>query len=225
MDYRGVLLVGMIGAAALVGALAACDAPDPGQVTFIERPKGSSGELTSGGPGGPTVEAGVMDEGGTVMMEGGSEGGPAGDPVFGTTAFAAGTPSGGPAKGNANHSKFANNDPSGQDCVVAGCHLDARPWAFAGTLYTDATGTARVPAAEIRVTGPDGKLYGSTFSDPDGNFWIELSDPKVPAGSRVGVRTATKQMEMAGAIGGAQVGCQSTACHGAGNPGKVFLAP
>ncbi len=223
MDYRGVLLVGMIGAAALVGALAACDAPDPGQVTFIERPKGSSGELTSGGPGGPTVEAGVMDEGGTVMMEGGSEGGgPVGDPVFGTTAFAAGQ-AGPPVRvakaANAAH----NGDASGKDCIVAGCHLDARPWAFGGTLYTDTAGTARTAAAEIRITGPDGKLYASTYSDVDGNFWFETSDPKVPAGSRVGVRTATKQMDMNGTIGGAQVGCQSTACHGAGSPGKVYL--
>ena len=221
MNYRGVLLVGMIGAAALVGAVSACDAPDPGQITFIAR-AGSSGELTSGGPG-PTLEAGVMnDEGGTTMTEAGSEGGPVGDPVFGTTAFAAG-PAGPPLNvakaANAAH----NGDASGKDCIVAGCHLDARPWAFGGTLYTDATGTGRTAAAEIRVTGPDGKVYASTFSDVDGNFWFETSDPKVPAGSRVGVRTATKQMDMNGTIGGAQVGCQSTACHGAGNPGKVNI--
>ena len=73
-------------------------------------------------------------------------------------------------------------DASGKDCIVAGCHLDARPWAFGGTLYTDAAGTARTANAEIRITGPDGKVYASTYSDVDGNFWFETGTPKVPAG-------------------------------------------
>jgi hypothetical protein len=223
MDYRGVLLVGMLSGAALVGAATSCSAPDPGEVTFIERPKGTPGELSSGG--GPTVEAGVVTEGGTTTeagVEGGSSG-MAGDPVFGTTAFAAG--SAGPPIRVAKAANGAHGgDASGKDCVVAGCHLDARPWAFGGTLYADAAGTARTANAEIRVTGPDGKLVASTYSDVDGNFWFESSgDPKIPAGSRVGVRTGTKVMDMGGAIGGAQVGCQSTACHGAGNPGKVYV--
>ena len=220
MSYRGVLLVGMLSAAALASAVAACDAPDPGQVTFIERPKGSSGELTSGGQ--PTVEAGTVPEGG-MTTEAGTEGGTSGmtgDPVFGTTAFAAG--SAGPPVRVAKAANAAHNgDASGKDCIVAGCHLDARPWAFGGTLYTDAAGTGRTANAEIRITGPDGKVFASTYSDVDGNFWFETSDPKVPAGSRVGVRTAGKIMDMAGTVGGAQVGCQSTNCHGAGNPGKV----
>jgi hypothetical protein len=223
MDFRGVLLVGMVGAAGLVAAVSACDAPDPGQITFIERPKGSSGELTSGGQ--PTGEGGAPTTEGGTMTEAGAEGGSSGmtgDPVFGTTTFAAGQ-AGPPVRvakaANAAH----NGDASGKDCIVAGCHLDARPWAFGGTLYTDATGTGRTANAEIRITGPDGKVYASTYSDVDGNFWFETSDPKVPAGSRVGVRTATKVMDMSGTVGGAQVGCQSTTCHGAGNPGKVYV--
>jgi hypothetical protein len=223
MDYRGVLLVGMLSAAALVGAATSCSAPDPGQVTFIERPKGSGGELTSGGTSNGGVEAGAVTEGGTTTEAGAEGGGITGDPVFGTTAFAAGQ-AGPPVRvakaANAAH----NGDASGKDCVVAGCHLDARPWAFGGTLYTDIAGTARTANAEIRVTGPDGKVVASTFSDVDGNFWFESSgDPKIPAGSRVGVRTAGAVMDMGGSIGGAQVGCQSTTCHGAGNPGKVYI--
>ncbi len=222
MDYRGVLLLGMLSAAALIGAATSCSGPDPGQVTFIERPKGSSGELTTGGL--PVVEGGVpVTEGGTPGEGGTKEGGStSGDPVFGTSTFAAG-PAGPPLNVAKAANPMHNGDASGKDCVVAGCHLDARAWAFGGTLYTDATGTARVPNAEIRVTGPDSKVYASTYSDVDGNFWIELGDPKVPAGSRVGVRAAGKMMDMSGSIGGAQVGCQSGACHGAGNPGKVYL--
>ncbi len=224
MDYRGVLLVGMLSGAALVGAAASCSGPDPGEITFIERPKGSPGELTSGGSSNGGVEAGPTAEGGPVS-EGGAEGGSSGmarDPVFGTTAFAAGS-AGPPVRVAKAANPAHNGDASGKDCIVAGCHLDARPWAFGGTLYTDAAGAARTANAEIRITGPDGKLYASTFSDVDGNFWFETGDPKVPAGSRVGVRTAGKVMDMGGTVGGAQVGCQSTACHGAGNPGKVYV--
>lgn len=220
MDFRGVLLVGMLSAAAVAGATTSCSGPDPGQITFSERKLTS--DVTSGGT--PTGDSGTTAEAGGGK-EGGVDGGgsSSGDPVFGTTKFAAG-----PAGPPVNVAKAANpmhgGDASGKDCVVGGCHLDARAWAFGGTLYTDAAGTARVPNAEIRVTGPDGKVYASTFSDVDGNFWIELGDPKVPANSRVGVRNGTKQLNMAGTIGGAQVGCQKAAgCHGAASPGKVFL--
>jgi hypothetical protein len=218
MDYRGVLLIAMLSGAAVVSATASCSGPDPGQITFSERPRGSSGELTSGGL--PTTDGGTTEGGPTA--EGGADSGKPADPVFGTTTFAAG-PAGPPLSVAKNANPAHGGDASGKDCVVGGCHLDTRPWAFGGTLYTDAVGAARVPNAEIRVTGPDGKVYASTYSDVDGNFWIELGDPKVPAGSRVGVRNGTKLLNMAGAIGGAQVGCQSGACHGAGNPGKVFL--
>jgi hypothetical protein len=218
MDVRGVLLVGMVCGATVLGATSACSGPDPGQVTFVERPRGSSGDLSSGGPG-PTVEAGATDGGG----EGGSEGGtPPGDPVFGTTTFAAGTPGrAAPAKGKPEHAAFAGGDPAGQDCIVAGCHQGG--WAFGGTLYSDAAGAARVANAEIRITGPDGKEFAKTFSDPDGNFWIDYVAP-VPANSRVGVRTADgKKMNMSGSIGAGQAGCnQAGTCHGA-TAGKVYI--
>jgi hypothetical protein len=222
MDFRGVLLASVVSAAALAGATTSCSGPDPGLIVFSERK--SADQATSGGT--PTEEGGApMMEGGT-MMEAGTDSGSAsssGDPVFGKTTFAAGQA--GPPVNVAKMANAAHNgDASGKDCVVMGCHLDARPWAFGGTLYTDAAGTARVAGAEIRVTDSTGKVYASTFSDVDGNFWFEANDPKIPANSRVGVRNGTKFLDMAGTIGGAQVGCQKAAgCHGAGSPGKVFL--
>ena len=148
MDYRGVLLVGLVGGAAIFGATTSCSAPDPGQITFSERPRGSGGELTSGGTtsggtdgGSSGTTSGGTDGGGT---DGGSSGAAA-DPVFGTTAFAAGsTGQGAPAKAaNPAH----NGDSSGKDCMVAGCHLNQ--WGFGGTLYTDAAGTARVAGVDV----------------------------------------------------------------------------
>jgi hypothetical protein len=116
-----------------------------------------------------------------------------------------------------------NGDASGKNCIVNGCHLDARPFAFGGTLYTDAIGTARVPNAEIRVTGPDNTEWARTYSDVDGNFWIDSPATPMPANSRVGVRTATKTKIMTMPIGTAQAGCsQAGTCHG-GGAGRVFL--
>ena len=223
MDYRGVLLAGILSGVAVVSATTSCSGPDPGQITFSERPRGSSGETTSGGPGGPAADGGGGGGGpGSSSGDAGGSGG--GDPVFGTTVFTAGSaPATGPAKGKSAHSSLgANNDPSGYDCIVAGCHLDTRPFSFGGTLYTDAAGAARVAGAEIRVTGPDGKLVGTTYSDADGNFW--LPGAALPAGSHTGVRNATKVLDMNGAVGGARVGCQKAGCHvtGAG-PGRVYL--
>ena len=90
MDYRGVLVVGIVCGAGLLGATGACSGPDPGEVTFSERARGATGELTSGGPSGSSGEAG-----GTTATSGGPAGGtdagttPAADPVFGTSTFAA----------------------------------------------------------------------------------------------------------------------------------------
>ena len=226
MDYRGVLLVGMLSAAALVGAATSCSAPDPGQVTFIERPRGSGGELSSGGTSNGGVEGGV--EGGPVN-EAGTDGGSSGtaaDPVFGTTTFMLGAPGqGAPAKAaNPAH----GGDSSGKNCIVTGCHLDQ--WGFGGTLYTDAAGTARVKDAEIRISRPDGTEFQKTYSDVDGNFWIAGLGMPIPAGSRVGVRTADgKKMNMAGSIGPGQAGCsQGGTCHGKlttppGTQGLVYV--
>lgn len=215
MDYRGVLIVAVVGAGG-AGFLSAtsCSAPDPASITFADpRPtatigtSGTSGTGTSGGDGGGS------------SGDGGGEAGPVGDPVFGTTTFAAGTPGrGAPAKAaNPMH----GGDSSGKDCIVAGCHLGG--WAFGGTLYTDTAGTARVAGAEVRISGPDGKEYAKTYSDADGNFWIDALPTPIPAGSRVGVRNATLKLNMAGTIGNGQAGCsQGGTCHG-GTQGKVYL--
>jgi hypothetical protein len=220
MDYRGVLLIGMLCGGALVGATSACSGEDPGQITFRERPRGATGDLTSGG----TTSGQVTDGGGTT--EGGgadatTEAGPTGDPVFGATTFTLGAlgrnGSGQPAKSaNAQHM----GDASGKDCMS--CH--AGTWAFAGTLYTDKASTTPVKDAEIRISKPDGTLYASTYSDADGNFWIDALQAAIPTGSRVGVRSATiKPINMVGAVGAGQAGCsQAGTCHG-GTQGKVYL--
>ncbi|MBX3190841.1 MAG: hypothetical protein KF819_27840 [Labilithrix sp.] len=212
MDFRGVLLT-VAASSAAIFAVGACSGPDPGLVEFVERPRGV-GEIPSGGP--------IPD--GSAPTDAGGDAPVVADPVFGTTTFAAGTPGpGAPAKAaNMAH----GGDSSGQDCVVAGCHIAGgnRQWTFAGTLYADgAGGAARVAGAEIRISRPDGTEFAKTYSDADGNFWIDDPLEAIPAGSRVGVRNATLKMNMAGAIGAGQAGCsQAGTCHG-GTALKVYL--
>lgn len=216
MSQRVLLSYSVLSLALVTGGVLAgvvsCSGPDPGAYTFTERPH--AGE-TPGGGGTST------SPGGTTTAPAGTDGGtatPAGDVVFGTTTFAAGTPGrGAPAKA-ANDAH--QGDCSGKDCIT--CH--SGDWAFAGTLYTDATKTARVTGAEVRLTGPDGKTLATTFSDADGNFWIDPQIvPSVPIGSHVGVRNATSKMNMAGAVAEGQRGCnQAGTCHG-GTQGGVYL--
>ncbi len=220
MIYRGFLLIGVLLGATASGATSGCSGPDPGQVTFGERSRGSNGDVTGGSVSGATPDLGVVDAGGTANSQTSADGGASAvaDPVFGVTTFAAGQPGpGGPAKAaNPAH----EGDASGKDCTKSGCHKGL--WAFGGTLYTDAAGAARVKGAEIRIAGPDGKEFAKTFSDVDGNFWINYVAP-IPANSRVGVRTADgKKATMQGVIGPAETGCSTVgACHATAM--KVFI--
>lgn len=208
MDYRQFMLVSTVAASALAGLCAAsCSSPDPAQIVF--------GDPKTGNPPGPGP-----GDGGSSGTDGGDASTGPSDPIFGTSTFTLGSPGrGAPAKtANAAH----GTDASGQDCIVAGCHSGS--WAFGGTLYTDAAGTARVPNAEVRVARADGTEFAKTYTDVDGNFWIDFVEP-IPQNSRVGVRTATKKMNMAGAISNGQAGCsQGGTCHG-GSAGKVYLTP
>ena len=213
MDFRPVLIVALVGAAGAGLLSSSCSGPDPASVTFAD-PRPQVGIGTSG-----TSGTNPISDGGGEAGDGGGEAGPVADPVFGTTTFAAGAPGrGAPAKAaNAAH----GGDSSGKDCIVTGCHLGT--WGYGGTLYTDTAGAARVAGAEVRITGPDGKEYAKTYSDADGNFWLDALPLPIPTGSRVGVRNATLKANMVGTIGPGQAGCsQAGTCHG-GTQGKVYL--
>lgn len=215
MEFRVVWLSGIVLGSAAVAS--ACEAPDPGEITFSERSRtesssGASGQSSSSTSG----SSGSTSSGG----DGGGEGG-AVDPVFGNSAFAPGTP-GQNANGAAGDH---GNNVEGRDCIVAGCHLDRAnvKWGFGGTVYSTINGGATVKNAEVRVTGPDGKTFGSVYSDDNGNFWFEGGGVRPPANSRVGVRNATKAKLMTGTVAGdSGAACSSTGCHGAAAM-KVYL--
>lgn len=207
MDFRVVWLSGIVVGTA---AAAACDAPDPGEITFSERATETPGGSSSGGgsSGSPTTtEGGASSSGGTT------DAGPK-DPVFGTTAFAAGNP-GQNANDVATH-PAAEKPLEGKNCFKAGgCHSENnKKWGFAGTVYSTITGGATVKNAQVVVANPDGTQFAMVYTDDNGNFWYDGAKP--PANARVGVRTASsKPAVMGGTVAGDPGGqCNSGSCHG-----------
>jgi hypothetical protein len=219
MDYRGVLLVSMLGGAALLGA--SCSSADPQTVNFSERPRGQSGDLAGGGSA--PVDAGGGSSG---TAEGGTDGGSSGAPV---TAFTNAPPyTAGTANGDSNQPASHPNggNPAGVDCMT--CHSPAGPatshWGIAGTVYNSATGTAPVANAEIRVVNAAGTEVAKVYSDALGNFWADTLVPPLAGGSKVGVRNATVTKMMSTALTTQDSGCQKSGCHAQGaSPGRVYL--
>lgn len=223
MDYRGLVVVGAVVSAAVLPLLPACTAPDPGQITFVPRagasnPADENGDQSSSGNT-------VSDAGTTTSSSSSSGGGAdAGDPIFGTVAFAYVDPG-----------EKANDQPAphappmqGQACGQGGCHGAPTPagpqWVAAGTIFKDAQGTALDAPAQFEIQIVDPKtntaIVGPAFTDSDGNFWIDPGGAAVPIpdGALVGVRGASgKTTVMSPALSAATgFNCNSaTGCHGA----------
>lgn len=217
MEYRGVLLIGAVLGAAALGLSSGCSAPDPGAISFAERP-GAAGE-----PQGPST--GGSTSGGTSgATSSGTSGAPVGggDTIFGATPFSYSAPL---KTANVASQTHPNSNVEGVNCMVAGCHLDGPfPWLFAGTVYTAATGGVTVPKAQIRVVKADGSEVGTAYTDANGNFWIPGAvGVTIPAGSFVGVRKeGGATMKMTTALAATDGGCNAAgACHG-GTQGKVY---
>ena len=206
--------IGVVGGAALA-AMTACSAPDPWQVTFAERAKSQS-DLTSGAPTRP-----VGDGGGSSAGEAGT--GATITAFTGAAAFNAAGTAVGDSLRPGDHPNAGN--PAGVDCMD--CHSAAggatAKFAFAGTVYTSAAGTAPIKGAEVRLVDATGKELALIYSDAHGNFWSDIAG--VPGGSHIGARNAKTKKEMATALGATDTGCQKAGCHvtGTGAQGRVYL--
>lgn len=215
MDYRGVLLTCAVLGAGVLGSTTACSGPDPGAISFSERP---------GIPGEPqgTTSSGGGTSGGASGTSGNTTPAPGAD--FFKEPFTYQDP--GVTANNANAAHGGTVE--GKDCVVAGCHLGgAAPWLFGGTVYSSAQGTATVAKAEVKIVGPDGAEVGKAYTDANGNFWMEAAEGKtIPAGSKVGVRREGGGTQlMLTAISNADAGCTATRanCHGSQVQPKVWV--
>lgn len=107
----------------------------------------------------------------------------------------------------------------GQACIA--CHLaeGAPQFTLAGTLYTDAAGTAPVVGGTIIVTDATGASV-DMITQANGNFWTTqaLTYPV-----RVAASQCPDTVPMAGAITAAG-DCNAGGCHAAGSSsGRVHL--
>ncbi len=122
-----------------------------------------------------------------------------------------------------------SQNPAGHNCVGE-CHsvgLDAggKPFAAAGTVYTDNTGNTAVgPGVEVRIRNANGTAQ-SAFTDENGNWFIRVGQFDIQQNAIPGIRDAVNgPMLMAsylgpGAAGGA---CAAGTCHVKGAPGGVL---
>lgn len=208
-----------------VPLLPACKGPDPGAISFSERPSSSGGDIqgsSSGSTSGETSTSGApVDGGGTGAITDVFK-----DPKTGTVeAFKFEAPQAVNALDPvpAGHTGADAPPMQGKTCVKDGCHAGAPKWGAGGTVYADVAG-APFPAelkqkVQIRIVKPDGTEFGTFYPDDDGNFYLSApGDAFPPAGSRVGIRTdtgATKMMNMA-IEGPTGANCNATGCHVAG---------
>lgn len=206
MDYRAVVLMaGVMGAIGAASTLA-CTGPDPGAITFAERP-GGGGDIQAAPTS--TTPVSAPDAG-------------KGHPIFGNLAFAYTDPG---VIANTASADHPNQKVEGEDCVKAGCHLDKGPsWMFAGTVYATAGGGATVAEAEIKIVDGAGNEVGKTYTDKNGNFWLEKAGG-IPAGSRVGVRKAAgSPMTMSTPLNPTDRSCNTVGtCHGSATTGKIYV--
>ena len=213
MDYRGLIVLSACLAAGMVPLLPACKGPDPGAISFEERPSSSGSDTESSSSGGSSSSSS-----GTATSD---AGGTTGDPVFKNEAFQTGT-----AEQIVNDQTHgAETKPmEGKECGKGGCHGDpgaAGPkWAAGGTVYNTINGgkldAALKDKVEIRIIKPDGTEVGTFYPDADGNFYCSITDP-LPEGCKVAIRTDTTPAKvMSATIGGATgSNCNAAACHGA----------
>jgi hypothetical protein len=226
MDCRRVLLVGLVGGAAVLGATTSCSGPDPGEVKFSERPNGSVVDTTSGSSSGVVAPDGGSS-GSSGTADAGSSSGASGGPATAFTGAAAFNPAGKALGSSQKPGPHPNGgDPAGVDCMtchIAGGTASGLRWGIAGTVYTTGAGTTPVAGANVRLVDPAGKELANVYSDALGNFWSDTIVGGIPAGSKVGARNATVTKLMSTALGAQDGGCQKGGCHVAGAQGRVYL--
>lgn len=115
--------------------------------------------------------------------------------------------------------ELCDRDPSGLPCLD--CHniLHEAPFALGGTVYRDASRTARAAGAEVRVVDAAGTAR-SVYSDAEGNFWLPRSDLAGQPPFQLGARDAWNERIMP--LVQPSLNCNQAACHG-GPVGPIQL--
>ncbi|MBX3232861.1 MAG: hypothetical protein KIT84_42435 [Labilithrix sp.] len=215
MDCRGLVVLSAVLIAGSIPLLPACKGPDPGAITFEERPGGG----TTDPPGSSSSTSGSSASSGAGGL-------PDGETFFKTpfehtpAVPSANSHNDGTHSGQIPLQGDGANPP--KNCVVAGCHEGgAQPWAGAGSVFADAAGAAFPKGAkmELMILGPDGNVFSRTSPDEDGNFWFEEGNGVIPDNSTVAIRKeggVSKPMITPLTAANKGAGCNNaTGCHGA----------
>lgn len=226
MDCRGLFVMSAVLIASSLPLLPACKGPDPGAITFEERPGGGTDNL-----GGSTSSTS------STTSASSSSGAASTDPFF-KTAFAL-HPTDPPdqvanAKADGTHSGQIPLQGDGaaalpKNCVTAGCHEGGgTPWIAGGSVFAAANGglIAAGTKFEVGINKPDGTLLAAVTPDKDGNFWFDVQGP-IPDGSTVAIRKeggVSKPMLTPLTAANKGGGCNNqTGCHG--SAGLRIYAP
>lgn len=174
---------------------------------------------TSGAPADASASSDGASDASDASASSSGDGGDAGDGGASSSSGGAGNaftaappyaPTMGPSTLRPEHqAAFGTPNPAKHDC--SDCHL----FAAAGSVFTDATGSTPVAAAEVRLrTAADGKAI-SAYTDENGNFFIEQSSAFL-AGLQfpfqTGVRTDAGIALMPPTSNDGS--CNNTSCHG-----------
>jgi hypothetical protein len=107
------------------------------------------------------------------------------------------------------HNKAGN---AGFDCLQCHTGSGAPKFLIAGTVYGTKAGGVGFKGAQVRIVDPAGTELALMGTDSVGNFWLKAGTlAALPAGSKVGVRSATSTKLMAAGIGAGS--CNQSNCH------------
>lgn len=112
------------------------------------------------------------------------------------------------------HNKAGN---AGFDCLQCHTGSGAPKFLIAGTVYAAKGGGLGLKGAQVRIVDPAGTEVALMGTDSVGNFWLKAGTlAALPAGSRVGARTALVAKVMGAPIGAGS--CNQSNCHIAARP-------
>jgi len=133
-----------------------------------------------------------------------------------------------------NHAATPTGARARTGCLDAGCHAatgGSTPFAFAGTVYKESSGTTLVAGATVRIfKAGNNKSLAEAVTDDAGNFYIRNPEmftafPYITHATVCGVSQEIRLMNTPIADAGTANCNAGTSCHGpAGSAGAIFLA-
>jgi hypothetical protein len=104
---------------------------------------------------------------------------------------------------------------AGKSCLQSGCHGsggEAPNFLIGGTVYKDYAGTMPAPGVEVRIVDSAGHA-ASTYTGPEGNFYIGGGGGGITFPANVGARDGTTVRPMVTTLTSGMASCGQSTCH------------